>query len=237
MSDFLSILENEVQVAALSFMAFVYALRLVWLFRFRSAKEKTYAAGSAAAGIFHSLLNIAMPWGMESTRRHPLFYLQFVLLHIGAAAAIALSLVIPYWPALLQGRWAVVLFRVVIGAALTVGLYRLWRRISVPAIRLISTADDFLSLILINLFFAAAFAAAPNRFWVNEWPLIVYFSLTTLLLVYVPFSKIGHYLYYPFTQFFFGRMQGHRGVIAKKPFLTIEGNGDGESSSGQGVRP
>jgi hypothetical protein len=34
--------------------------------------------------------------------------------------------------------------------------------------------------------------------------------------VYVPFSKISHYLYYPFTRYYFGKSMGYRGVYPLK---------------------
>jgi hypothetical protein len=40
---------------------------------------------------------------------------------------------------------------------------------------------------------------------------IVYLYLTSFFLLYVPFSKISHYLYYPFTRIYIGRALGHRG--------------------------
>ena len=215
MSQTLSVLENQVQIAALFFMAAVYFLRLVWLFRFRSAPERTYPAGSAAAGVAWSMLNVAMPWAMESTRRKPFFYVQFVIFHIGVVLAIAATFIIPYWPQVFVITVAVRVFQVALGAAFAVGLMRLYRRLTSPALRLISTADDYLSLSLMILFFLAGVIAVPNRPAQGEWPLIVFFALTALFLIYVPFSKICHYLYYPFTRFYFGRMQGHRGVVAK----------------------
>jgi nitrate reductase gamma subunit len=215
MSRTLSILENDVQIVALLFMATVYVLRLVWLFRFRSAPERTYPAGSAAAGVAWSMLNVAMPWAMESTRRRPLFYLQFVIFHIGIVLAITATFIIPYRPGLFQSILVVRVFQVALGAAFAVGLMRLYRRLTTPALRLISTADDYLSLVLMILFFLAGVVAMPNRPEGGEWPLIAFFALTSFFLVYVPFSKICHYLYYPFTRFYFGRMQGHRGVVAK----------------------
>ena len=102
MSKALSILENDVQIVALLFMATVYCLRLIWLFRFRSAPERTYPAGSAAIGVAWSMLNVAMPWAMESTRRKPLFYVQFVIFHIGVVLAISATFIIPYRPALFE---------------------------------------------------------------------------------------------------------------------------------------
>jgi hypothetical protein len=45
----------------------------------------------------------------------------------------------------------------------------------------------------------------------NEVFQIVYLYLTSFFLLYVPFSKISHYLYYPFTRIYIGRALGHRG--------------------------
>ena len=216
MSEFLKFLEDEVQIFALSFLVLVYILRLVWLYRFKSSREKTYAAGNPGAGILYSLANIAMPWAMESTRQRPGFYIQFALFHLGVAAAIAASFIIPYWPGLFESSIAVFVFQAFIGAALLVGLLRLYRRITIPALKLVSTADDYFSLVLTILFFASAVFAVPNRYERSEWPLILFFSITAIFLMYVPFSKICHYLYYPFTRFFLGRSQGHRGVRYKR---------------------
>ncbi len=99
MSELLRVLENEVQIAALLFMAAVYTVRLVWLFRFRSRKERASAEGSEGAGIGRSLLNIARPRDAESSRTKPGLYIQFVVFHLGVAVAIAATFIIPYAPA------------------------------------------------------------------------------------------------------------------------------------------
>lgn len=216
MSELLNVLENEVQIAALSFLLIVYFLRILWLYRFMSSKEKTYPAGNAKAGIGYSLLNVAMPWTMESTRKNPFFYIQFLLFHIGIAAAISATFIIPYWPILFKIKVILWSFQIIVAAAFFVGLLRLFRRLNNPVMRSISSPDDYFSLVLLILYFAVAFMAMPNNYRKSEWPLILFFTLTAFFLVYVPFSKIGHYLYYPFTRFFLGRTLGHRGVYAKK---------------------
>jgi nitrate reductase gamma subunit len=145
---------------------------------------------------------------------------QFAIFHLGVIAAITATFIIPYWPQLFESRGCVVLFQILVGAAFFVGVMRLFRRITNPAVRLISTADDYFSLVLMTVYFAVAVWAIPNTYEKNEWPLILFFALTAFFLVYVPFSKIGHYLYYPFTRFFIGRTMGHRGVgqrIIRKP--------------------
>ncbi len=213
MSKILSVLENEVQISALLFMAAVYTLRLIWIFRFTSKKERTFPAGSSTAGVGYSLMNIAMPWAMESTRKRPWFYTQFVIFHFGVVAAITATFIIPYAPGLFKVKAVVLVFQVIISAACLVGLLRLYRRLRNPALRLVSTADDYLSLLLMIVFFAAAVLAVPNEYRKAEWPIAVFFGLTAFFLIYVPFSKICHYLYYPFGRYFLGRTLGHRGAM------------------------
>jgi hypothetical protein len=37
--------------------------------------------------------------------------------------------------------------------------------------------------------------------------------VSALFLVYEPFSKIRHYIYYPFARYYYGVAWGRRGVI------------------------
>ena len=57
-----------------------------------------------------------------------------------------------------------------------------------------------------------AHVAGVPRFQ-NEIYLVAYLLLTSFFLLYVPFSKISHYLYYPFTRYWIGRALGHRGSL------------------------
>jgi len=215
MSELLRILENDVQLVVLFIFILIYTLRLLWIFKFPSRKEKTLPAGDARKGIGFSMLNVAMPWAMVSTRKKPGFYAQFVIFHLGVGVAIGSTFVIPYGPALFEKKIVVILLQSLLAAALCVGLYRLFRRIFRPDLRLISSADDYFSLVLMIIYFGLAIFAIPNQFENSEWPLILFFGLTAFLLIYVPFSKICHYLYYPFTRFFLGRNLGHRGILYK----------------------
>jgi nitrate reductase gamma subunit len=215
MSDLLKFVENEAQIAALLFLALVYTVRLIWVFRFRSRKERTFPAGSEAGGVAYSLMNVAMPWAMESTRKRPGFYAQFVVFHLGVVAAITATFIIPYAPGVFRIRAVVIIFQAVMASAFFAGLLRLVRRLTNPVLRLVSSADDYLSLVLMILFFAGGVLAVPNAHEKAEWPLILFFGLTAFFLVYVPFSKICHYLYYPFTRFYLGRSMGHRGAFSR----------------------
>jgi hypothetical protein len=223
MSHLLRFLENEVQVACLIFMGSVYALRITWLLHFRMPRERTQAEGSPWAGIILSLSSIARPGAMESTRQKPWFYVQFVVFHLGVAAAIAATFIIPYRPSLFRVRPVAVGFQAALAAGVIVGLLRLYRRLRLPAIRLISSPDDYFSLALMIVYFAAGFLAVADVDGQAEWRLILFFGLTAFFLVYVPFSKISHYLYYPFARWVLGKTLGHRGIVpAGKKGIRVE---------------
>lgn len=216
MSESLYFSENELQEFALLIMACVYTLRIIWLLHFKAGGERQAPTGqfrtNETKGIVYSWFNIAMPWGMESTRRKPLFYAQFVIFHLGVVAAIGLSFIIPYAPGLLQSGAVVSVLQAVIGLAFLVALLRMYRRITNKVIRAISSPDDYFSLALLTVWFFFAVLAVPNRPEQGEGVLLAFFILTAFFLIYVPFSKISHYLYYPFTRYYFGKTMGYRGV-------------------------
>jgi nitrate reductase gamma subunit len=214
MSELLHFSEHTLQEFALVIMACVYTVRLAWLFRFKVGRDRQAPTGANvnAKGIVYSWMNIAMPWEMESTRTKRFFYAQFVLFHLGVVAAIGLSFIIPYAPRLLEPRAVVLILQIMIGLAFLVSLKRIYRRISDKVMRAISSPDDYFSLSLLSVWFFFALLAVPNRPEEGEAVLIIFFMLTAFFLIYVPFSKISHYLYYPFTRYYFGKTMGHRGV-------------------------
>jgi len=216
MSELLHFSEHTLQEAALAIMTVVYIIRLIWLFHFKAGGERQAPTGlpdtNPRRGIIYSWLNIAKPWAMESTRTRLFFYAQFVVFHLGVVSAIGLSFVIPYGPGLLEWQPLVIILQISIGLACLIGCYRIVRRISDKYIRAISTPDDYFSLILLTVWFFFAFLAVPNRLDQGEWHLTTYFIMTAFFLIYVPFSKISHYLYYPITRYYFGKSMGYRGV-------------------------
>lgn len=215
MSETLHFAEHRLQEIALLFMALVYTTRIIWFLRFKAGKERQPPTGRSGTtprkGILYSWGIVAMPWVMESSRRNLFMWLQFVAFHLGVTAAILLSFVIPYAAGLLTPAVATV-FQVIIGAAFVVGILRIIRRVGSKYMRAISSPDDYFSLFLLTTWFAFAFLAAPNRSEQGEGFLLTYFLMTAFFLVYVPFSKISHYLYYPFTRYYLGKTMGRRGV-------------------------
>ena len=206
---------------ALAVMAVVYTLRIRWLLSFNLAKDKSAPGNpdqsTKQIGARHSLFNVAMPWSMESTRSPKgfTFYLSFVIFHLGVVAGIALAFVSTIAPDFLRipvVAWTMMTF---IAGAFLISLYRIGRRILRPLMRLISTPDDYFSLIMLTVWFGLG--VCTQAYLMGAWGmtsetiLIAYLYLTSFFLLYVPFSKISHYLYYPFTRVYIGRALGHRG--------------------------
>jgi len=213
MDGLLKVMENEVQLAALAFMAVVYLLRVRWLLRFSASHENTPPRGDERAGIAYAMVNIALPWSMESARKHWFKYVEFVLFHVGIAVAIAVTFILPYAPSLIAAPRVIAVLQTVLGLAFIAGVFRLVKRCIVPELRVISSPDDYFSLVLLDLYLLTAYFATPNQ---NRTALLVFFGLTAFFLVYVPFSKISHYLYYPFQKYYLGKHFGHRGVYPKQ---------------------
>ena len=217
MSTLLHFAEHTLQEVALLFMGVVYITRILWFLRFKAGKERQAPTGppstTVAKGVLYSWANIAMPWAMESTRTKFFLYVQFVIFHLGVTAAIALSVVIPYWPGVMESTLLVLVTQILIGAACATGIYRIVRRVSNPYMRAISSPDDYFSLALLTVWFFFGVLAAPNDISGGEGYMLTFFILTAFFLIYVPFSKISHYLYYPFTRYYFGKSMGYRGVF------------------------
>jgi len=211
---------HEVRIA-LVVMAIVYTLRIRWLLSFNLGKDKSAPGNPSQSnkqrGARYSLFNVAMPWSMESTRKPKgfIFYLSFVIFHLGVCAGITLAFVSTIAPDFLRVPVVGWTLMALIVGALLVSLYRIGRRLLRPLMRLISTPDDYFSLIMLTVWFAIG--AATQAYLMGIWGVtsdvfqIAYLYLTSFFLLYVPFSKISHYLYYPFTRTYIGRALGHRG--------------------------
>ncbi len=210
------ILEEPVQYICLTFMALMYAIKIYIMMKKPGPPEKAELKGDRFAGALHSLANVLRPWGMESTRKHLYFYAEFVVFHIAVALTIGSTFFIPLVPQLMGPTVSKVIM-VFMGLAFLIGLRRIYRRITVPEIRIISSPDDFFAITLMTVFFAVGFGAM--WLWIHGSPetgfMWIFFLMTTFFLLYVPFSKISHYVLYPFGRVMFGQIFGGRGVLNK----------------------
>ena len=199
-------LTHEIGTAVL---VLLYILRLIVLFRRRLAQDlASNPKGDILRGVVDAFLTIVMPWKMESTRKHWIRYVEFVIFHIGVFINIVISFVIAYAPAVLtvSARSVAIFF---LAASFVAGGSRLYRRATRPEMRIISSPDDYIAMVMVLLFLSTGILALIG--W--KPGIIAYFVIAALFLVYEPFSKIRHYIYYPFARYFYGAAFGKRGVL------------------------
>ncbi|MFH1116515.1 MAG: hypothetical protein V1792_21590 [Pseudomonadota bacterium] len=213
-SHALYILQEPVQYVCLLFMASMYAMKIRQLMKKPGPPEKAELKGDRYAGAVHSLANVLRPWGMESTRNHLYFYAEFVVFHIAVALTIGSTFFIPLTPWLMTPLVSKVIM-VFMGLAFLIGLRRIYRRFTVPEIRIISSPDDYFAIMLMTAFFGVGFITMS--LWIQGRPetgwMWIFFLMTTFFLLYVPFSKISHYVLYPFGRVMYGQIFGGRGVL------------------------
>jgi nitrate reductase gamma subunit len=215
-SHALYILEEPVQYICLTFMALMYAIKISQLLKKPFPPERAELKGDRISGALLSLTNVLRPWDMESTEKNLYFYSEFMIFHIAVALTIGSTFLIPLVPHLMTPTVSAV-FMVFMGLAFLIGLRRIYRRFTVPEIKIISSPDDYFAIILMTVFFGVGFVTMwlwtqgkPETGWM--W---IFFLMTTFFLLYVPFSKISHYVLYPFGRVNFGMIFGGRGILNK----------------------
>ena len=128
--------------------------------------------------------------------------------HVGVAVMIAMSFVISLAPQWLTPpvTTAVIVTQVL---ALIAGIIRLVTRVRDPKMRAISSPDDYFALVYANLLFITCI---PATLHLPVWTEI-FFVLVAIIIAIVPFTKISHYIYYPFARYFYGAYLGRRGIV------------------------
>lgn len=217
----LDLLKHEIQYAALAIMASVYVIKIIWILRFKPMRERTPARGNEKKAITASFFCLFMPWTMESTSKKFHKWVEFALLHLAIVVAIGASFIIPEFPAIMLNQSVVLIFQTLLALGVVVSIIRLGRRMFSPVNRVISHPDDYFSIFMMLVWFAIAFFAMPNGGSLeaysdpNNAALAFYLGITALLIAYVPFSKMSHYIMWPFTRYYFGKHFGHRGTYPK----------------------
>jgi hypothetical protein len=148
------------------------------------------------------------PWEKESTRRHWIAYFRGIFFHLGIFTAFGVLFASPWLAAIPQAFIWLAALMTAVGAAF--GFAGVVARLIEENTRSLSLPDDYFSVFLSSLFVALAFLLLllPSV-------LPVFYLVTAVMLVYVPFSKIRHCVYFFYSKFFFGLGFGHRGVIGQ----------------------
>jgi nitrate reductase gamma subunit len=172
-----------------------------------STPNYSKGAKDAARSVLHGLL----PFGSTTTRKQPLltivtflFHLCVIILPIFLLAHIVLwyeSWEILWWslPDMLADAMAL--------WVMLACLYFIVRRLFVPEVKRVSRPGDFVLLIIILLTFLSGFLAYHQ--WGPYRPILILHVISSeILLVTLPFSKLGHMLFFYFSRAYMGAEYG-----------------------------
>lgn len=176
----------------------------------RMGRQPLFArpAGSESAGIVYAFTRGMNPLEKDSSRHHMPTYIAGFLYHIATfVSAIFLMLVI--WgvslpPAVL---WFI---RILICGGILSGVALLVKRAVHAQLRIISTYDDFLSNLLVDVFLVTSLATTVSA---TAEPALLVSAI--LVLLYLPVGKIRHCVFYFYARFAFGRLFGQRGIFPR----------------------
>ena len=181
--------------------------RLVRLFMLVKEKEPfifTYMSWKySLRSIFHWII----PFGTVNWRRHPVLTVVTFVFHIGLLIApifllahvilLDEALNLSWWA--LPDAWADVLTVVVIIGC----VFFLVRRLTQPEVKFVTSASDFVILTVVAAPFITGFIAYHQ--WI-DYPVMMVLHVVAgeVLLVAIPFTRLSHMLFSPFTRAYMG---------------------------------
>ncbi len=212
------LLAHELHYGALAFMVLAYTIKIRQLLKLPAVVEGTPPRGDHPAAIRYAYLTLVMPWELESQRRDWPAYVEFALFHIAIAFSIGMAFSLPLAHEAMRVPLVVAFLRWTLAVGAAIGAFRLGNRLLRREMRAISSPDDYFCLATLTLWMASGAFAVSQR---SEAGLLIFYALATFFLIYVPFSKISHYVYWPFIRYYMGKHFGHRGVYPKKAVPTV----------------
>ena len=201
-----------------SFSIFLGGLivRIAWLFRLSRRKDQVFYNHASFSWGFKSILYWIVPWGSASMRQQPIFTFMVFAFHITLLAvplflnahnilwdeAFGISL----WS--MPNQWADVMTVI----ALVAIIFLVIRRIVRSEVRILTGAWDYILIGLTALPFLTGFLAY-HQLGPYETMMIAHVIAGELLLILIPFTKLGHMILFFFTRAFIGfEMGGRRGA-------------------------
>lgn len=192
----------------LSFFITVIYLFFLIIRTFSFGKKSLYAEsqGDVKKGIIYAFGKGMMPWEKESAKKHLLTYFAGIFYHFGifSAAFYVISVIIHFY----IGALIVNLIRALVFIGILCGIGLLVKRIILPYMRKISTPDDFLANILVDVFLILAFIDSYTLELRN-----VFLASVIIMLLYIPLGKIRHCFFFFYSRVVFGIFYGRRGVF------------------------
>lgn len=189
------------------------SVRLSYLYGLSRERDRAFYDHMSFSWAMRSNLHWLVPLGSRSLRSQPVFSLVFFIFHV-CLIGVPLFLLAHnmLWDeAFGIGVWSMpdvladILTVILIGCAIFLFVRRLVR----PEVRILTTLWDYTLLVLTTLPFVTGFLAY-HQWGQYEAMIVLHVLFAEILLIIIPFSKLGHVILFFFTRAFIGFEMGSR---------------------------
>jgi nitrate reductase gamma subunit len=208
------------QVALLVFIAgMVYRLVRVIMLGWKA--DKVPPRGSKAGGVAVSFLKGILiwpfiPWTKNTFSRNPVIYLAGGLFHLGLFVVLILGTAhMLAWKSLLGFGWPTLPLPIVdfLAAGAIVAMIALFiNRLVNPVLKLISGPAEWLNLLFVFLPMVTGYMMTHHLWFAYEVLYSLHMIAVDVLLIWIPLSRISHFMFYFFSKAIHGADFGKRAV-------------------------
>jgi nitrate reductase gamma subunit len=205
--------------AALIIFAGVMTYRLVRVVFLGWSADRVPGKGSKLWGVILSYLRgLAIwpfiPWVKDTFSRNPVIYLAGGLFHLSLFTVLLLGTAhMLVWKSLLGFGWPTLPLPIVdwmaaagIAAMIALAINRLIH----PVLKLLTGAAEWLNLLLVFLPMVSGYILAHHLFFPYQVGFTLHMTAVDVLLIWIPFSRIAHFMFYFFSRTIHGTQFGKR---------------------------
>lgn len=220
-TDLLAFARGPLFEAALLVFIAGMIYRLVRVIFLGWSPDRVKSKGSKAGGVVMAYLKSILiwpfiPWVKNTFKKNPLIYIAGGLFHLGLFVVLILGTAhMLVWKSLLGFGWKTLPLPIVdwMAAVTICALVVLFiNRLINPVLKLISGPAEWLNLLFVFLPMITGYALTHHLFFRYEVLFSIHMLCADFLLIWIPFSRISHFIFYFFSKTIHGEEFGKRGV-------------------------
>jgi nitrate reductase gamma subunit len=196
--------------------------RLVRVLLLGWSRDRVPSKGSKALGMGISYAKAAViwpfiPWVKKTFVSNPLMYLAGGLFHLGLFVVIFLGTAhMLAWKSLLGFGWFTLPLPVVdwfAAVAIVAMIALLINRLVHPVLKLLTGLPEWLNWLFVFLPMVTGYAMTHHMFFAYEVLFSLHMLAVDMMLIWIPFSRISHFMFYFFSRAIHGTQFGKRAVL------------------------
>ena len=209
---------STLQIISLVALAFCFVMMLahfVRIVRLGKPKDLSVKSGSVAKGVAYANTVAMMPANKESAYMHLPTYAAGIVYHLGTFLSLLLFVLSLFNLNAYYPQWLSLILAACLLVSGVCGTVLLIKRFVNMNLHSLANPDDYLSNFFTTLLHFATACYLVFAGCCCSVPYIYYIS-ATLLLVYMPFGKLRHVVYYFAARYHLGFFYGWRNVWPPK---------------------